>query len=62
MIPKDYSTREPIKLTMRQGLLMNQILSFYTLDNVQNDLCKKHIKEFKTGFRAFEPWALKSIN
>lgn len=52
--------RKPVKLTMKQGLLLNQVLSFYGLENVEDDLCRKHIQEFKKSLRAFEPWALQS--
>ncbi|KAJ8945120.1 hypothetical protein NQ318_001585 [Aromia moschata] len=52
--------RKPIKLSMKQGLLMNQVLAVYALENVQNELCKNHTKEFKRGLRVFEPWALQN--
>lgn len=58
-IQKDVK-KKPIKLTMRQGLLMNQVVAFYALENAENQLCKNHSKEFKSGLRAFEPWALQS--
>ncbi|RZC34464.1 nose resistant to fluoxetine protein 6-like, partial [Asbolus verrucosus] len=47
---------------MKQGLLMNQILSTYALDNVEDSLCKNHTNRFKNGLRAFEPWALKMFD
>lgn len=45
---------------MKQGLMMNQVLSFYTLTETENELCKNQSKEFSDGLRNFEPWALKS--
>lgn len=52
--------RKPVKLTMRQGLILNQIIGTYALENAENELCRKHARDFKIGLRAFEPWALKS--
>lgn len=54
------SSRIPIKLTMKQGLLLNQVLSAYALEDSEDELCRQHTKEFKEGLRAFEPWALQS--
>nr|CAH7765025.1 unnamed protein product [Callosobruchus chinensis] len=45
---------------MKQGLIMNQVISTYALSNVRNSLCAEHVEEFKVGLRAFEPWALQS--
>ncbi|KAJ8920095.1 hypothetical protein NQ315_011750, partial [Exocentrus adspersus] len=56
------TTTNPVKLTMKQGLLINQILSVYALDNAENDLCRNHTKRFKIGLRAFEPWALQMFD
>nr|CAI5844698.1 unnamed protein product [Callosobruchus analis] len=52
--------RKPVKLTMKQGLIMNQVISTYAISNVRNSLCAEHVEEFKVGLRAFEPWALQS--
>ncbi|KAK9730276.1 hypothetical protein QE152_g15331 [Popillia japonica] len=49
-----------VKLNSRQGLIMNQILSIYALDHVENELCLNHSLELKDALRSFEPWALKS--
>ncbi|CAH0555457.1 unnamed protein product [Brassicogethes aeneus] len=57
-IPK----RTPVKLTMKQGLLINQVLSFYALEKPEDEICMKHTKEFKEALRAFEPWALKMFD
>lgn len=57
---KDTSKYNPIKLTMKQGLLMNQVLGFYALKKSKNDECVQHSLEFNKALRAFEPWALKS--
>uniref|UniRef100_A0A6P7GWQ2 Uncharacterized protein LOC114341636 n=1 Tax=Diabrotica virgifera virgifera TaxID=50390 RepID=A0A6P7GWQ2_DIAVI len=54
--------REPVKLTMKQGLIMNQVILTYGLTNVKNSLCKRHIEEFKSALRAFEPWALQMFD
>ncbi|KAJ3643262.1 hypothetical protein Zmor_025986 [Zophobas morio] len=43
---------------MKQGLLMNQVLATYALNNVENSVCKNHTQMFKDGLRTFEPWAL----
>lgn len=59
-IMKRESDRKPVKLTMKQGLIMNQIIGTYALENAENELCRNHTKEFKLGLRTFEPWALKS--
>ncbi|XP_074031574.1 nose resistant to fluoxetine protein 6 [Leptinotarsa decemlineata] len=56
------STRKAVKLTTRQGILMNQILAVYALDHVQNKLCANHTREFKKGLRSFEPWALQMFD
>ncbi|XP_044271288.1 nose resistant to fluoxetine protein 6-like [Tribolium madens] len=47
-----------VKLTMKQGLLMNQVLATYALDNAQNSLCKNHSNLYRNGLRSFESWAL----
>lgn len=52
--------RKPVKLNMKQGLIMNQVLNTYALNDVNNSLCRDHINEFKLGLRALEPWAVKS--
>ncbi|KAH0999337.1 hypothetical protein HUJ04_005393 [Dendroctonus ponderosae] len=44
--------RNPIKLNMKQGLIMNQILNTYGLSDVNNSLCRDHVNEFKLGLRA----------
>ncbi|CAH0560293.1 unnamed protein product [Brassicogethes aeneus] len=54
--------RKPVKLTMKQGLLMNQVLSTYVMSGIKNKKCKKHMDEYKIGLRAFEPWALKMFD
>ncbi|KAH1026909.1 hypothetical protein HUJ05_000504 [Dendroctonus ponderosae] len=54
--------RNPIKLNMKQGLIMNQILNTYGLSDVNNSLCRDHVNEFKLGLRAMEPWALKMFD
>ncbi|XP_050297772.1 O-acyltransferase like protein-like isoform X2 [Anthonomus grandis grandis] len=54
--------RKPVKLNMKQGLIMNQILNTYGLSEVNNTLCRDHINEFKLGLRALEPWALKMFD
>ncbi|KAJ8977936.1 hypothetical protein NQ317_017404 [Molorchus minor] len=54
--------RKSVKLTMKQGLLMNQILSVYALENAQNEACRNHTKEFKNDLRTLEPWALKMFD
>ncbi|XP_015840383.2 nose resistant to fluoxetine protein 6 isoform X1 [Tribolium castaneum] len=46
------------KLTMKQGLLMNQVLATYVLDNAQDSFCKNHSNLYRNGLRSFEPWAL----
>lgn len=57
----DNTTKSKIvKLTMKQGLLMNQVLATYALNNVENSVCKNHTQMFKDGLRTFEPWALNS--
>jgi hypothetical protein len=53
---------ESVKLTMKQGLIMNQVLAIYALDNVEDPRCKNHTDLFKNGLRRFEPWALKSLD
>lgn len=53
--------RTPVKLNMKQGLIMNQVISLYVLDKAKNETCKNHSIEFRNGLRAFEPWALKSF-
>lgn len=57
---KNITEKKRIKLNMKQGLMMNQVLSFYTLTETENELCKNQSKEFSDGLRNFEPWALKS--
>ncbi|KAG5898778.1 hypothetical protein JTB14_010988 [Gonioctena quinquepunctata] len=59
---RKFFPRKSVKLTMRQGLLMNQILGVYALENIRNGLCANHTKEFKNGLRAFEPWALQMFD
>ncbi|KAL1506751.1 hypothetical protein ABEB36_006054 [Hypothenemus hampei] len=54
--------RTPVKLNMKQGLIMNQILSTYGLNDVNSTLCRDHVNEFKLGLRALEPWALKMFD
>ncbi|KAJ8919427.1 hypothetical protein NQ315_016523 [Exocentrus adspersus] len=54
--------RKPVKLTMKQGLTMNQVIATYALTDVKNDLCKNHTEEFKLGLRALEPWALQMFD
>ncbi|KAJ8973784.1 hypothetical protein NQ317_009440 [Molorchus minor] len=54
--------REPVKLTMKQGLIMNQIISIYALADVKNSVCKNHTEEFKRGLRALKPWALQMFD
>ncbi|XP_066146424.1 O-acyltransferase like protein-like isoform X1 [Euwallacea fornicatus] len=56
------TTRKPVKLNSKQGFIMNQILSTYGLNDVNNSLCKAHINEFKVGLRALEPWALRMFD
>lgn len=51
---------EPVKLTVKQGITMNQILSVYALSDASDQRCKNHSSEFANGLRAFRPWALKS--
>lgn len=53
-------SQRAIKLNIKQGLIMNQILSTYGLNDPNNSLCKDHVNEFKSGLRALQPWALKS--
>lgn len=55
-----YQKREPVKLNMKQGLVMNQVIALYILDKAEDRMCKNHSIEFRNGLRAFEPWALKS--
>ncbi|XP_076273409.1 nose resistant to fluoxetine protein 6-like isoform X6 [Rhynchophorus ferrugineus] len=55
-------TRKPVKLTAKQGFIMNQVLGTYALGDINNTDCKDHINEFKIGLRAFEPWALKMFD
>ncbi|KAJ3658758.1 hypothetical protein Zmor_010479 [Zophobas morio] len=55
-------TRRPVKLNMRQGLLMNQVVAVYALGEESNQLCKNHSKELNIGLRALEPWALKMFD
>ncbi|EFA01530.2 Nose resistant to fluoxetine protein 6-like Protein [Tribolium castaneum] len=55
-------SRQPVKLNMKQGLLMNQLLAMYTLGEESNQLCKEHSKELNVGLRALEPWALKMFD
>lgn len=52
--------RKPVKLTMKQGLTMNQVVATYAPSDVKNALCRNHTEEFKRGLRALEPWALQS--
>lgn len=52
--------KKPVKLTLKQGLAMNQVVSTYALSDVQNALCRNHTEEYKKGLRALEPWALQS--
>ncbi|XP_018562804.1 O-acyltransferase like protein-like [Anoplophora glabripennis] len=54
--------RKPVKLTMKQGLTMNQVIATYALSDVKNALCKNHTEEFKRGLRALEPWALQMFD
>lgn len=54
------SITKSVKLSIKQGLLMNQVLNVYGLDSAKDKLCRKHIKEFRDGLRALEPWALQS--
>lgn len=60
-VTSNISGSRAVKLSMRQGLLMNQILHVYGLDSAKNDVCKRHLQEFRDGLRAFEPWALQSM-
>lgn len=53
--------RKAVKLTMKQGLIMNQIIATYALTDVKQSLCFNHTEEFKLGLRALEPWALQSM-
>lgn len=57
---KTKSERKMVKLNLKQGLTMNQILDVYALKDSPNELCRNHSNEFGLGMRAFEPWALKS--
>lgn len=52
--------RKMVKLNMKQGLTINQILDVYSLKNAGDELCRNHSLEFGDGLRSFEPWALKS--
>ncbi|XP_050298077.1 nose resistant to fluoxetine protein 6-like [Anthonomus grandis grandis] len=54
--------RKPVKLNLKQGLTMNQILDVYALKNSKNNLCRNHSYEFAAALRAFEPWALKMFD
>ncbi|KAJ8971659.1 hypothetical protein NQ314_000582 [Rhamnusium bicolor] len=54
--------RKYVKLTMKQGLIMNQVISTYALADIKNSLCKNHSEEFKLGLRALEPWALQMFD
>lgn len=57
---KNSIKRENVKLNMKQGLIMNQVLDVYALVDSKNVLCKNQSLEFKAAMRAFQPWALKS--
>lgn len=57
----EMTERQLVKLNMKQGVLMNQVLGVYTFKDGTNQLCKNHSQEFATGLRAFEPWALRSF-
>ncbi|XP_030763573.1 nose resistant to fluoxetine protein 6-like [Sitophilus oryzae] len=50
--------KEPVKLNLKQGLAMNQILDTYSLTDASNELCRNHSIEFSMGMRRFESWAL----
>lgn len=52
--------RKPLKLTMKQGLVMNQVIGTFTLNEPRDPLCKKHMEEYRIGLRAMETWALRS--
>ena len=49
-----------VKLTMKQGLIMNQIIATYALNAPRDLLCKRQVEDFKNGLRSLEPWALRS--
>jgi hypothetical protein len=51
--------RGPVKLTMRQGLIMNQVIATYAL-TARDSLCRNQSEEFKKGLRSLESWALQS--
>lgn len=50
-----------IKLNMKQGLTMNQVLSFYALTEAENELCRNDSTVFADGLRNFDTWALQSL-
>ncbi|XP_044255130.1 nose resistant to fluoxetine protein 6-like [Tribolium madens] len=54
--------RKPVKLTMKQGLVMNQVIGTYTLNDPQDPLCRKHSEEYRIGLRAMESWALQMFD
>ncbi|CAH1370736.1 unnamed protein product, partial [Tenebrio molitor] len=54
--------RGPVKLTMRQGLIMNQVIATYALDTARDSLCRNQSEEFKKGLRSLESWALQMFD
>ncbi|KAH0817641.1 hypothetical protein GEV33_005150 [Tenebrio molitor] len=54
--------RGPVKLTMRQGLIMNQVIATYALDTARDSLCRNQSEEFKKGLRSLESWALQTAD
>lgn len=51
---------DAVNLTMKQNLLMNQILQTYVIDSSTNLQCANHSQKFKNGLRNFDTWALNS--
>lgn len=54
------NVRKGFKLNAKQVLMLNQIIGGFTLDGVQDPLCKNHTMVYKQALRQFKPWALKS--
>lgn len=49
-----------VKLNLKQGFVLNQIIEVYSLKGSSNELCTNHSKQFGLALRNLEAWALKS--
>lgn len=52
--------QEVVKLNLKQGFTLNQIIEVYSLKGSSNQLCTNHSKQFGLALRNLEAWALKS--